>query len=200
MLSVLLVFVKTFWKPLAIIVVLLSILGGLRYYGYTEYKRGYKEMQVNYLSCKESFTTEVTKWRSEVTKQQQELEDLNAKKQQVITKTVTIYKDVAKKVEVQKKETTNEIKASIRPTDIVTVPLGFIGVYNSTIEGSRIATGNEGKPEASASTPGVVGKTAVFDALTFTEIMRGNVDVYNEVAARYSALIDLVKGYQEAQK
>jgi hypothetical protein len=169
----------TLWKPIAL---------------------GYKEMQVNYIACRDSFAVEVSRWKTEVTKQQVELEELNKKKQEVVTKTVTVYKDVAKKVETIKKETTNEIKASIRPTDIVTVPTGFIGVYNSAIEGSRVATSNQGKQEVPINPPGVVGKTIVFDATSFTEVMRGNVEVYNEVAARYSALIDLVKGIEKAQQ
>lgn len=192
----------TFWKPIAFGILILSILGGLRYYGYTEYKRGYAEMNVKYVACQESFKTEHSRWQAMVDKQQNDLDVLSKKKQEVITETVTIYKDVIKRVEVQKKETTNAIQANIRPTDIVTVPNGFVGVYNSAVEGSRIASGepNKGSKEVPPNSSGIVGKTTLFDATYFTEVMKGNIDIYNEVAARCTMLIDLVKNIEKAQE
>lgn len=190
---------KQFWMPLALICAVLVALLGVRYWGFTEYKRGRAEVKVQLEQCQENFTLESKKWYSEVEKQKKELEELASKKNEVITNTKIIYKEVVKKLDENKKDTSNEIKANIRPNDIVVVPNAFIGVYNHAVEGSRIATsqGDSPREEVSRYSSGVIGTSAIFDAITFTEVIKGNVDKYNELANRCSKLQDIVEKMEQ---
>lgn len=188
---------KQFWLPLTLLAVVFAVLGGIRYYGYSEFKRGYADADRGRIACETSFKIEQANWVAQVQKQQADLEDLAKKKQAVITKQVVVYRDKIKEVEVIKKETDNEIKASITPNDVVIVPVGFTSVYNHAVEGSRIATGDSAGQEVSRSSTGVIGKTQIFDAAEFTQVVKGNVDAYNELAVRFNKLVDVV---QEIEK
>lgn len=187
--------VRKFWPFLVALVGVAVVLGMLWSYGNNKYKAGYAEADLGRIKCEQAFKIEQASWVEEVQKQQRDLEALKQKKQEVITKQVVVYRDRIKEVEVIKKETTDEIKANIKPTDVVIVPSAFVSVYNNAIEGSRIATGNtdKGRPEDARHSSGVIGQTTIFDAATFTEVVKGNVDAYNELAARYSKLVDLVE-------
>ena len=187
--------VKRFWPFLVALVGVLAVLGMLWSYGNNKYKAGYAAADEGRIACEQSFKIEQASWVEEVQKQQRDLEALKQKKQEVITKQVVVYRDRIKEVEVIKKETTDEIKANIKPTDVVIVPSAFVSVYNNAIEGSRIATGNtdKGRTEDARHSSGTIGQTTIFDAATFTEVVKGNVDAYNELAARYSKLVDLVE-------
>ena len=77
------------------------------------------------------------------------------------------------------------------------MPVGFTSVYNHAVEGSRIASGDSPRQEVSRSSSGVIGKTQIFDAAEFTQVVKGNVDTYNELAVRYNKLVDVV---QEIEK
>ncbi len=199
MLAMVLPLLKQFWMPLALICAVLVAFLGVRYWGFTEYKRGKAEVRVQLEVCQENFTLEVEKWNRMVEKQKRELEELAKKKNEVIIETKIIYKETTKKLAENKKETSDEIKANIRPNDIVVVPNAFIGVYNHAVEGSRIATGNgdsQGK-EFSRYSQGIIGTSAIFDAVTFTEVVKGNVDTYNELANRCSKLQDIVEKMEQ---
>ena len=199
MLAMVLPLLKQFWMPLALICAVLVAMLGVRYWGYTEYKRGKAEVRVQLEVCQENFTLESKKWFLEVEKQKKDLEELATKKNEVVTQTKVVYKEVVKKLDENKKDTSNEIKANIRPNDIVVVPNAFIGVYNHAVEGSRIATGqgdSTGK-EVSRYSSGVIGTSAIFDAITFTEVVKGNVDKYNELANRCSKLQDIVEKMEQ---
>lgn len=185
--------VRRFWPFLVALVGVMAVLGMLWSYGNGKYKAGYAEADLGRIKCEQSFKIEQGKWVEEVQKQQAELAELTKKKQEVITKYVTIYKDRIKEVEVNKKETSDEIKATVKPNDVVIVPSAFVSVYNNAIEGSRIATGNSDSPRTeNRHSSGVIGQTTIFDATSFTEVVKGNVDAYNELAARYTKLVDLV--------
>jgi hypothetical protein len=167
----------------------------LHSYGSNKYKAGFADADKGRIACETSFKIEQASWVATVQKQALELEALNKKKQEVITKTVTVYKTITKEVESNKKETTDEIKATIKPTDVVIVPTAFVSVYNRAIEGSRIATGqaDSTRTEDARSSSGTIGQTTIFDATTFAEVVKGNVDTYNEIAARLDRLQEFVK-------
>mgnify|MGYP000886380151 FL=1 len=186
---------RKFWPFLLALVGVAAVLGMLWSYGNNKYKAGYAAGDAGRIACEKSFKIEQANWVAEVQKQQKELAELAAKKQEVITKQVVVYRDRIKEVEVIKKETTDEIKASIKPTDVVIVPSAFVSVYNNAIEGSRVATGSTNSPrtENARYSSGTIGQTTIFDATAFTEVVKGNVDAYNELAARYSKLVDLVE-------
>lgn len=199
MLAMVLPLLKEFWMPLALICAVLVAFLGVRYWGFTEYKRGKAEVRVQLEVCQENFTLEVEKWNRMVEKQKRELEELAKKKNEVIIETKIIYKETTKKLAENKKETSDEIKANIRPNDIVVVPNAFIGVYNHAVEGSRIATGSTdstGK-EVSRYSSGTIGTSSIFDAITFTEVVKGNVDKYNDLANRCSKLQDIVEKMEQ---
>lgn len=186
---------KRFWPFLVVLVGVFAILGALHSYGSNKYKEGFAKADALRLVCETSFKIEQSKWVETVQKQQKELEALDKKKQEVITKYVTIYKDKIKEIYINKKETNDEIKASITPNDVVIVPSAFVSVYNHAVEGSRLATGtaDSPRPEDARYSSGVIGKTTLFDATAFTEVVKGNVDTYNELAVRYNRLVDLVQ-------
>ena len=188
-------FIKRFWPFLVALVAVFSVLGALHSYGNNKYKEGFAKADAGRLVCEQSFKIEQASWVAAVQKQQKELEALEKKKQEVITKYVTVYKDKIKEIYINKKETTDEIKATITPNDVVIVPSAFVSVYNHAIEGSRLATstGDSPRPEDARYSSGTIGQTTIFDATAFTEVVKGNVDTYNELAARYSKLVDLVK-------
>jgi len=188
---------KQFWLPLTILALTFAVLGGIRYYGYTEFKRGFADADRGRIACETSFKIEQASWVAKVQQQQAELADLAKKKQEVITKQVVVYRDRIKEIEVIKKETDNEIKASITPNDVVIVPVGFTSVYNHAVEGSRLATGDSTEKGISRHSSGVIGKTQIFDAAEFTQVVKGNVDAYNELAVRFNKLVDVV---QEIEK
>jgi hypothetical protein len=188
-----LLLLQQFWKPLAFGIVILSILGGLRYYGYTEYKRGYKEMQVKYQVCQDNFAVESKKWQEEVRKQKESLKAFEEKKTQTIERNWDVFKETKKKVVLNKKETDNEIKATIRPSDVVLTPLAFVSVYNHAVEGSRASLSNKGEAKVSGNSGGVESKGVSFDATYFTQVVKGNVDEYNLLANRCNTLIDIVE-------
>jgi hypothetical protein len=194
---ILLSLLKQFWLPLVLIAVVFSALGALKYYGHTEYKRGYADADRGRITCETSFKIEQANWVAQVQQQQTELATLAKKKQEVITKQVVVYRDRIKEVEVAKKETDNEIKATITPNDVVIVPAAFTSVYNHAVEGSNLATGDSTVKDVSRYSTGVIGKTQIFDAVAFTEVVKGNVDAYNELAVRFNKLVDVV---QEIEK
>ena len=200
MVTILLSLVSRFWPFLVALVGVASVLGMLHSYGSNKYKEGYAKADAARLVCETSFKIEQASWVETVAKQQREYDALNKKKQEVIIKTVTKYKEVIKEVEVNKKETSDEIKASIKPNDVVIVPSAFVSVYNRAIEGSRIATGqaDSTRTEDARSSSGTIGQTTIIDATTFTEIVKGNVDTYNEIAARLDRLQELVKEIEKA--
>jgi hypothetical protein len=184
---------KQFWPFLLALLAVASVLGMLYSYGSNKYKAGFAAGDKGRIACEQSFAIEQASWVAQVQKQEKEYQELEKKKQEVITKYVTIYKEKLKEVAVNKKETTDEIKATIRPNDTVIVPTAFVSVYNHAVEGSRIATGDSNKKEVPNSSSGVIGKSAIFDATYFTEVVKGNVDAYNELAVRYTKLIEIVK-------
>ena len=187
--------VSRFWPFLVALVAVFSVLGALHSYGSNKYKAGFATADAGRIACETSFKIEQASWVAQVQKQAMELEALDKKKQEVITKYVTIYKDKIKEIYINKKETTDEIKATIAPNDVVIVPSAFVSVYNHAVEGSRLATGTADSPrtEDARYSSGVIGKTTLFDATAFTEVVKGNVDTYNELAVRYNRLVDLVQ-------
>jgi len=200
MVTILLSLVSRFWPFLVALVGVAAVLGMLYSYGSNKYKAGYAAADQGRIACETSFKIEQASWVATVQKQALELETLNKKKQEVIIKTVTKYKEVIKEVEVNKKETSDEIKASIKPNDVVIVPSAFVSVYNRAIEGSRIATGqaDSTRTEDARSSSGTIGQTTIIDAVAFTEVVKGNVDTYNEIAARLDRLQELVKEIEKA--
>ena len=104
-----------------------------------------------------------------------------------------MFKESKKKVSTIKKETDNEIKATIAADAVVTVPSAFVRVYNHAIEGSRVAQSNSGDVQVPDYSIGTKAATVTFDATYFAEVLKGNVDEYNALATRCNALIDVVE-------
>jgi len=195
MVTILLSLVSRFWPFLVALVGVFSVLAMLHSYGSGKYKEGFASGDKGRLACETSFKIEQANWVAEVQKQQKELAELATKKQEVITKQVVVYRDRIKEVEVIKKESSDELKANIKPNDVVIVPSAFVSVYNHAVEGSGVATGSADQrgSEASRLSTGTIGQTTIFDATAFTEVVKGNVDSYNELAARYTKLVDLIE-------
>jgi hypothetical protein len=195
MVTLLLSLVSRFWPFLVALVGVASVLGMLYSYGNGKYKAGFADADKGRIACETSYKIEHASWVATVQRQALELDALAKRKQEVIVKTVTKYKEVIKEVEVNKKETSDEIKVTIKPNDVVIVPSAFVSVYNRAIEGSRIATGqaDSTRTEDARSSSGTIGQTTIFDATTFAEVVKGNVDTYNEIAARLDRLQELVK-------
>lgn len=161
-------------------------------YGKYQYHQGYKEMEVKYKLCQQEFKTEAEKWHAQVERQKKELKEFELKKEDTVKRNWDVFKTTSKKVKVNKEKTDAAITTSIVPTATVRVPMGFVWVYNSAVEGSRIATGDKSGSEVPDYSLRPKDETVTFNATYFTEVVKGNVDQYNELATRCGKLIDIV--------
>jgi hypothetical protein len=179
-------------KPALYIAIALGIGVAIWGYGHTQYRKGYQEMEVKYLQCQKDFKQEVDKWNAQVEKQKQDLKEFELKKKDTVKRNWDVFKDTKVKVKVNKEKTDAAITTSIVPSAVVRVPMGFVWVYNDAVEGSRIATGQQGSSSVPDYSLRPKDETVTFDASYFTKVMKGNVDQYNELAARCTKLIDVV--------
>lgn len=184
---------RTFWKPFAVALVVAGLVGGVYYWRHQAYLEGYREAEAKYLECQHNFEIESKKWHAEVEKQKKELEAAKTEKKEIVRRNFDMFKESKKKVTEIKKETTNEIKATIASDDVVTVPRAFVVVYNHAVEGSRVAEGNSGEVQVPDYSIGTKATPVTFDATYFAQTVKGNIDTYNELAARCNALIDIVE-------
>jgi hypothetical protein len=179
-------------KPVLIGVACVAVLGSVWGYGHVQYKRGYAEMEVKYKQCQLDFKTETDKWNAQVEKQKKDLADLELKKKSTVKRNYDMFKQSSKNLKANKEKTDAAITTSIVPSAVVRVPMGFVWVYNDAVEGSRIATGNQGSSTVPDYSLRAKSETVTFDAPYFTKVMKENVDQYNELAARCTKLIDVV--------
>lgn len=186
-------FFKLFWKPIAVALAVAGLVGGAYYWRHQAYLEGYKEAEIKYLECKHNFEVESKKWQDEVDKQKKEVELAKSEKKTIVKRNFDMFKESNKKISSIKRETDNEIKSNIVPTDIVSVPLAFVGVYNHAIEGSRVTQDNSGEAAVPDYSFRTKAATVTFDATYFAEVIKGNVDTYNALATRCNALIDVVE-------
>lgn len=182
-----------FWKPLAVALVVAGLVGGVYYWRHQAYLEGYRAAEVKYLECQHNFQQESRKWQEQVDKQKKELEEAKAAKQEIVKRNFDMFQESKKKVTTIKKETTNEIKATIAADATVSVPLAFVRVYNHAVEGSRPAQGNGGEVQVPDYSIGTKAASVTFDATYFAEVVTGNVNEYNALASRCNALIDVVE-------
>jgi hypothetical protein len=150
-------------------------------------------MEAKYVQCQKDFKTEAEKWNSQVEKQKKDLADLELKKRNTVKRNYDMFKQSSKGVKANKEKTDAAITTSIVPSAVVRVPMGFVWVYNDAVEGSRIATGNQGGSTVPDYSLRPKDETVTFDAPYFTKVMKANVDQYNELAARCTKLIDVVE-------
>jgi hypothetical protein len=184
--------VKTFWKPIAGILAVLAVFGSLKYWGHTKYEEGLAVGEAKYEECNKNFGIQKSLWDKQVEQQKRELVAFEKDKQSIIDSAASKYNQLSRKVATNKQETTNEIKATIQPTDRAIVPYGFVSVYNHAVEGSRIAQGISSQANVPDYSTGVESKVVTFDATYFTTVIKSNVDEYNSLAARCDKLIDVV--------
>ena len=182
-----------FWKPLVLAAAVASLVGGVWYWRHQAYLEGYKEAETKYIQCQHDFQQEVKKWEAQVEAQKKELAEAKAAKTEIVKRNFDMFKESKKKVSTIKKETDNEIKATIAADDVVTVPSAFVRVYNHAVEGSRVAQSNGGDVQVPDYSIGTKAATVTFDATYFAEVLKGNVDEYNALATRCNALIDVVE-------
>jgi hypothetical protein len=179
-------------KPVLIGLGVVMFAGSIWGYGRVQYNKGYAEMELKYKQCQLEFKTEADKWNAQVEKQKNDLADLELKKKSTVKRNYDMFKQSSKGVKANKEKTDAAITTSIVPSATVRVPMGFVWVYNDAVEGSRIATGQQGGSSVPDYSLRAKGETVTFDAPYFTKVMKENVDQYNELAARCTKLIDVV--------
>ena len=174
----------------------IAVVSGFAWWRHSLVQQGYDEAENLYKpkleACQNSFANEVSKWKAQVETQQRELAAFKAQKDATVNRQFEMFKEGKKKQETNKKVTDNEIKATIHPTDVVTLPLAVVRVYNHAVSSSGVAEGNETEGLFTKDSTGIVSKVVTFDAPTFTEVIKGNVDKYNELAGRCDRLVDIV--------
>ena len=192
MITTILVLLKQYWKPIAIACVVLSIWGSIEFWGHEKYKDGYNEAIAKYNACEVAFKEEKEKWDAEVESQKKLFEEYKAQKEQVVERNWDVFKDTKKKVTGNKEKTDAKLKQSFKKDDTINVPGAFVVLYNSAVEGSYIATGNEAKVPISEYPSGIETESVTFGTAYFAEVIKGNVDKYNTLAQRCDKLVDIV--------
>lgn len=197
--TVALTLLKANWKPILIGVV---ILGGIVYHvGAVKLaeRRGYNQATAEWEVKEQGWKKEVARWEAQVKQLNEEVEASKKAKKEVVQRNFDMFKESKKKNEVKKKEVTSAVKESIKPTDVVTVPLVFVELYNDAVAGtgSPDGSGREARPPADSTR--AAGQIATFDAVAFTQVMLSNVLQYNELAVRCDALIDIVNELEDVE-
>jgi hypothetical protein len=180
-------------KPVMYAAAAAAVVGSVWFYGHTQYQKGYAEMEGKYNQCQQEFRTEADKWNTQIEKQKRELKEFELKKEGTVKRNWDVFKTSAKKAKVNKEKTDAAIVTTIVPTATVRVPMGFVWVYNDAVEGSRVATRASQGAEVPDYSLRPKEETVTFNATYFTRVVKGNVDQYNELAARCSTLIDIVE-------
>lgn len=179
-------------KPVMYLAGAAAIAGAIWLYGHSQYRKGYEEMEVKYKQCQLEFKQEADKWNAQVEKQKKDLQEFELKKKGTVKRNWDVFKETKGKVTKNKEKTDASIATNIVPTATVRVPIGFVWVYNSAVEGSRVATGASPSPEVPDYSLRASSETVTFEAVAFTKVIKENVDAYNQVAAQCSKLIDIV--------
>lgn len=165
------------------------------------YEAKYVDEKKSHAEDRANWTIEVNKWEGQKNELVNEIAALKSEKQKVIKHEFEMFKEKSKKVSENKKETDNEIKAVSKPADVIIVPSWFRSVYNHAVEGSRIASGGSSTTSIPRESPkGASGPPQTFDAVTFAEVVKANVDEYNSLALQCSKLIDTVEALEKANE
>lgn len=196
-----------YWQPIALVVLGAAAIGYYNYKLHQAYNEGEKAglavaatWETKYKDCLSKYAADVQEWEARV----QRVHDENVKEIDRRNKIIEFLnvKYSEKELELLQKQTgtRNEIKATIKVTDVVTAPANFHRLYNDAVyrSGSMPTFVGSGNPEGvQASSAELIGKSVTFDAVAFSEVVIGNVDKYNELALRCNALIDIVKEIQD---
>lgn len=192
------------WIKLGLVIAIIAVIGGAwaRYeyvvHEWHSYQQKYKDEQRSHEEDRKNWEQQVAKWNSEKSQLETALASMKQEKQSAVHREFEMFQVSQKKVIENQKRTDNEIKAASKPDDMVTVPDWFVSVYNDAVEGSGITgEGSRDSKVASKGRPFTVDQIDTFDATTFAQVLKGNVDKYNQLAIRCDALIDTVKA-QEA--
>jgi len=188
-----------FRGPIAIVLSILSILAVLWGYGHSRYNAGLEvghqeavAAKLELKLAKEQWQGEVKIWQQQVKEQTEALAKAKAEKEEIVKQNLQNFFKQKTIIDKNRSNREAEIKASIKPTDTITVPGVFERVYNDAVKGSNLIFGDKGDLQVPKDRPSIVGETKTFDALAFTQVVVGNAEEYNRLALRCSKLIDTV--------
>jgi len=200
-------FLTTYWKPLAIGVLVLASWGGLAYWGHTKYVAGRAEgIKIAEVAktalAKEKLAHEHdrTEWEATALSVKQandaEVKRLNGIIKAKETKISTLQANLKRKV-----ETANvQIIKAFHPTDVIVVPHNFSLFYNAAVQHHHSATGLAGSEKGSQESGYSISPTFdTYDAVAFTQRIVGNIEKYNEEMLVCDGLKELIKENQDGQ-
>ena len=195
-------FLSLLWSlrtPIAIGLAILSLVLALWGYGHRRYNEGIEVGHKEVVKIQQILDTERMLWKREeavwkkqVEEQKVELAAAKRLKEEIVKKNLDEFFKQKKANETNRSKREDEIKASIKPTDTITVPSVFERVYNDATKGSSITVGNQGNLQVSQNRSSLIGETKTFDATSFTQVIVGNIEEYNRLASQCSKLIDVV--------
>lgn len=188
-----------FRTPIAIGLAVVVLLGALWGYGHHRYNQGYEVGHKEAIAAKaqlqlerDKWQVEVKIWQEQVKKQQDALDAAKKEKEEIVKQNLENFFKQKTIIDKARSKREVEISKNIKPTDTIIVPSIFERVYNNTVKGSYIATGDKGNLQVSENRSSTLGETKTFDAFAFTQVVIKNVEQYNSLALQCGKLIDTV--------
>jgi hypothetical protein len=188
-----------FRTPIVIGLSILAMLGVWSWHGHVKYEEGYKVGHLEYTKLKQEFQaaqddwkSQEKKWQDQVAAQKAALEQAQKEKQEIVKQNLNEFFKQKKTNDTKRTTRENEIKVSIKPTDVIIVPSIFYWVYNDATKGTGSSQGTSSDVQIPQDRSSLAGETKTFDATAFTQVVIGNVEEYNSLALRCGKLIDVV--------
>lgn len=195
MIAFLLPYLLRYWYIIAIAVVVASMWGVYEYRGH-EVKVLTTEnvkLKADYKKEHDQHAADIKEWQAEVARQEKAIAEAAQGKKEVIDTNIA---KLFKQREISTKRVIDNVQAitkNIKPDATITVPSEFRRLFLDTIAAGPQASGETGGDiRVSQDSSGTLGKTETFDALTFTKVIIGNMEQYNDLALKHNTLINIV--------
>lgn len=139
---------------------------------------------------------DVGTWNAEVARQKASNDKLAGMYNTLVDTKNAEFQASQKLLTAQQAASQQQVASTIKPTDVIVVPNGFVVLYNSAVESSKLAINGQASSTESnqASSSGTIGTYTSFDAIAFTQAVKDNLDKYNQLALRCSKVFDIVRG------
>lgn len=197
----LMMFLQTYWKPIAAVSAVLALVASFGIHGAYKHHQGYKEGlaegEAKYQIEVKAHRDDIRIWEGKIQavkdENKKEIDRLNL----IVKQNFEDYLLSKKKTEQTTKVIYREIQANIRPTDTIVVPNSFARLYQYAVctgPGQQCDGNQEAGKENSSR---LVEESTTFAAVAFSQVVINNVVEYNKLALQCNALIDIVKEQQD---
>ena len=167
-----------------------------------------EEAKVALLTCTQAKEKEMAfyleqraEWQRQVDEQKAAIEKALKEKTEIVEQKRRSFNQIFKETKKNEASIKQRVEANVRPSDVVVAPLGLVREYNAAVaSGPGAAKGDSGSQVEGADPVGTLGTAGTFEALAVAEALIGNVLKYNELSARCTSLMELVKELENARK